>query len=91
MNYDYIWGLELWKDSKKWPIITQKELEVMISKSLIKKYTERNSPMFSVLKLCGVIMKGNDNNFYKSVEQGKTCVWKKIEKVSIDKSVKITL
>ena len=84
---DYMLGVELWKDSKKWPIITEEELEKLISKAMTKKYMERDSPMFSASNLCGVVMKGNDKTFYKSVEQGKSCVWKKIEK-SVKKSVK---
>lgn len=72
---DYMWGVELWEESKKWPKITEKKLEQMVKKAMTKKYQERNSPMFSAADLCGVIMKGNDKTKYISAKHGKTCTW----------------
>lgn len=85
---DYMWGLKLWKTSKKWSIITEQELEELVKKAMTQKYRERNSPMFSAAKLCGATMKGNDKEYYKSVKQGKSCVWKKIEKSKSKKKSK---
>lgn len=72
---DYMWGLELWEESKGWPSITEKKLEQMVKKAMTKKYQERSSPMFSAADLCGVIMKGNDKTKYISAKRSKTCAW----------------
>lgn len=75
---DYMWGVELWEESKGWPKITENKLEQMVKKAMTKKYQERNSPMFSAADLCGVIMKGNDKTKYISSKHGKTCTWSHI-------------
>lgn len=75
---DYMWGVELWEESKGWPKITEKKLEQMVKKAMTKKYQERSSPMFSAADLCGVIMQGNDKTKYISAKRGRTCAWSHI-------------
>lgn len=73
------WLAELSKESKKWPHVSEEQLEHMVKKAMTKKYRERDSPMFSAADLCGVTMRGHRKKFntrYTSVKHGKTCVWK---------------
>ena len=73
---DYMWGTELWEESKKWPKLSEKKLEELVRKAQMKKYSTRKSPRFSAAELCGVTLPGNDKKMYDSVKQGKTCAWK---------------
>lgn len=73
---DYIWGVELWEESKTWPKLSEKTLEQLIQKAKTKKYMTRKSPRFSASQLCGVTLPGNDKKMYESVKHGKTCAWK---------------
>lgn len=73
----YIWGSELWNLSKKWPIISEKILEEAVRKALTAKYMNRPSPRFPAGILCGISLKGNDGNIYKSMKEGKHCVWRR--------------